>query len=182
MRQIQTQLLNIQHSIILMISVIVVSCSSVIEEAETMTELERLNKINPSGKYGKNLNIKIFSNLNDLLSNPSMYLNQDVLIKGEIVDVCPMRGCWIKVKDDISSNTLRVKVTDGLIVFPKSSIGHKVDVQGKFIALNFSEEQAIAWKIHLAEEKGITLNPEDVQIKQSDLVEYRINGTGAKIY
>jgi len=57
-----------------------------------------------------------------------------------------------------------------------------VDVQGKFIKLNFTEEQARNWKIHLAKEQGIALKPEDIDIYPTDLVEYRINGSGASIY
>ena len=54
--------------------------------------------------------------------------------------------------------------------------------QGRFAKLKFTEAQARNWKIHLAEEQGITLNPEDINITPEDLVEYRINGTGANIY
>ena len=93
-----------------------------------------------------------------------------------------MRGCWIKVKDDISDAIIRVKVTDGMIVFPLSSKGKQVDVQGKFIRLDFTEAQARNWKVHLAAEKGIVLKPEDVVLDPSDLLEYRIMGEGAQIY
>ena len=37
------------------------------------------------------------------------------------------------------------------------------------------------WKIHLAEEKGIELTSEDIELDASDLVEYRIKGLGAQI-
>ena len=57
-----------------------------------------------------------------------------------------------------------------------------MDIQGRFTKLEFTEVQAKNWKIHLAEEQGITLNPEDINITPEDLVEYRINGTGATIY
>ena len=77
---------------------------------------------------------------------------------------------------------IRIKVTDGNIVFPLSSIGHRVSVEGIFSQLNFSKEKAIQWKVHLAEEKGEILNPDSVIIEESDLIEYRINGLGAKIY
>mgnify|MGYP000657155886 FL=1 len=50
-----------------------------------------------------------------------------------------------------------------------------------FSKLDFTEEQAILWKIHLAEEKGIQLSSEDITLDASDLVEYRIQGLGAKI-
>ena len=110
------------------------------------------------------------------------YLGKDVLISGEIIEVCPMRGCWIRVKDNNSDLIIRVKVTDGLIVFPLSSKGKFIDVQGEFSKLDFTEEQAMKWKIHLAEEKGIALSPEDVVINPSDLLEYRVIGKGAQIY
>ena len=68
------------------------------------------------------------------------------------------------------------------IVFPLSSVGNKVFVEGEFSKLIFSEDQAKQWKIHLAEEKGQILDPDSVIIKDSDLVEYRIIGKGAEIY
>ena len=109
-------------------------------------------------------------------------MDKDVLISGEITEVCPMRGCWIDVKDINTEAHIRIKVTDGQIVFPLSAKGKFVDVQGKFTKLNFSKENAIKWKIHLAEEQSIKLNPENIKITPEDLVEYRINGTGANIY
>ena len=75
-----------------------------------------------------------------------------------------------------------VKVTDGEIVFPLSAKGKYVDVLGTFTKINFTEEQAKKWKIHLAEEQGIHLIPDEVEITAEDLVEYRINGKGANIY
>ena len=164
------------HGVILLTFILFISCSS------SMTELDKLNKKNPSGRYGEKNSLVEFSSLSKLLAEPNNYINKNVLVKGEIIDVCPMRGCWIKVKEDSTSNTIRVKVTDGIIVFPISAIGHKVDVEGKFVALNFSEDQARSWKVHLAEEKGILLNYDDVQIEESDLIEYRILGKSAKIY
>ena len=120
--------------------------------------------------------------ISTLLNEPNKYLGKDVLVSGTITEVCPMRGCWIDVKDVNTDSHIRIKVTDGQIVFPLSAKGKYVDVQGKFTKLNFTEEQAINWKIHLAEEQGVMLNYEDVKITPDDLVEYRINGTGANIY
>ena len=93
-----------------------------------------------------------------------------------------MRGCWIDVKDADTDANIRIKVTDGKIVFPISAKDKYVDVQGEFTKLEFTEEQARNWKIHLSLEQGITLNPEDVEITPEDLIEYRINGVGANIY
>ena len=133
----------------------------------------------------ENLGVKIsntnISPITELLNNPSIYLGNNVAINGKIVDVCPMMGCWIEVKDSYSEEVIRVKVKDGDIIFPKESKNKEVLVEGVFSKLDFTEEQAIQWKIHLAEEKGIQLSSEDITLDASDLVEYRIQGLGAKI-
>ena len=133
----------------------------------------------------ENLGIEIsntnISSITELLNNPSGYLGNNVTINGTIVDVCPMMGCWIEVKDFTSEEVIRVKVKDGDIIFPKESKNKEVLVEGVFSKLDFTEEQAIEWKIHLAEEKGIQLSLEDITLDASDLVEYRVQGLGAQI-
>ena len=146
------------------------------------SESDLLNKINPVGYYGEKIKLMNVSSLEKLFSSPTDYLNQSVLVNGEITEVCPMRGCWINVRDRNSDEEIRIKVTDGKIVFPLSAVGFSVKVQGVFSRINFTKKQAVQWKVHLAEEKGEILNPDSVEIKKSDLIEYRINGLGAQIY
>ena len=90
-----------------------------------------------------------------------------------------MRGCWIQISDDSIFGNIRVKVMDGEIIFPKSAKNHNVTLEGTFVRLELSKEQAINWKVHLEAEKGIELNPNDIVIKEEDYFEYRINCTGA---
>tara|TARA_B100001113_G_C20875233_1_gene520135 strand:- start:198 stop:674 length:477 start_codon:yes stop_codon:yes gene_type:complete len=131
--------------------------------------------------FGIEISNTVISPMKELFNNADGYLDKNVLIQGEIVDVCPMRGCWIEVKDFDSEKSIRVKVKDGEIVFPEDSKNKQVLVEGIFSKLIFTEEQAIKWKIHLAEEKGINLKEEDIELDASDLVEYRIKGLGAQI-
>ena len=147
-----------------------------------VSETDLLHKANPDGWYGKGISLTVKKKIGELLNAPEKYLKQDVLVSGEITEVCPMRGCWIDVKDMDTDSNIRIKVIDGQITFPLSAKGKYVDVQGKFIKLEFTKEQAIKWKIHLAEEQGITLNPKDIKITPEELVEYIINGVGANIY
>ena len=147
-----------------------------------LSEYDLLHKSNPIGKYGDKINLSESKKIEDLINNSENYLDKNVLISGEILEVCPMRGCWINVKNKDSNTNIRVKVTDGEIVFPLSAKGKNINVEGIFSKLEFSKEQAIKWKIHLAEEKGIELLPQDVIINPSDLIEYRIIGKAAKIY
>ena len=161
------------------ILIIVISLSSC---SEKLSETDLLNKTNPEGIYGKKINLETKSQIATLLETPQTYLGKDVLVTGQITEVCPMRGCWIDVKDLNTSSNIRIKVTDGKIVFPLSSKGKYVDIQGVFTKLEFTEGQAKNWKIHLAEEQGLSLNHEDIEISPEDLIEYRINGQGAIIY
>ena len=147
-----------------------------------LTEIELLNKKNPIGVYGSNIaSLENNINLHELLKNPENNLNKEIVVVGQIVDVCPMRGCWIDITDD-QENLIKVKVKDGEIVFPLSAINQKVKVYGQFIKLNYTEEQIINWKIHLEQEKGKFLHPDSVKVTELDLIEYRINALGAEIF
>ena len=145
------------------------------------SELELLNKPNPKGSYGNSLSDGIIKDVRQLLKNPDEYLNEEILAAGIIKEVCPMRGCWIQISDDSIFGNIRVKVTDGEIIFPKSAKNHNVIVEGTFVRLDLSKEQAVNWKVHLEAEKGIELNPNDIILKKEDYFEYRINCTGAVI-
>ena len=147
-----------------------------------LSETELLHKRNPIGFYGDKITNAQKKEISSLIHSPNEYIGKNVLISGKIIEVCPMRGCWMIVEDYNKKSQIRIKVLDGEIVFPLSSKGNCVNAFGKFTKLNFSEEQAINWKIHLAEEKGITLLPEDVILNTDDLIEYRINANGAKIF
>ena len=166
----------IKKLILVILSIFILGCS------QKETEADLLHKKDADGLYGSKITLADFQTIDDLLASPKQFIGQNVKITGEIIEVCPMRGCWISVKNNSSDKNIRVKVTDGQIVFPLSAKGKQVDVQGEFAQLEFSEEQARKWKVHLEREKGININPEDVQISESDLVEYRIVGKGAEIY
>ncbi|OUW20257.1 MAG: hypothetical protein CBD21_04505 [bacterium TMED161] len=159
-----------------LIQVIFIGCFS------TPTEQELLNKSNPNGIYGEKITLSEKQKINALILNEEKYLDENVFISGKIIEVCPMRGCWVKINDKSSNYNLRIKVTDGDIVFPLSAKGKQADIQGVFTKLEFSEDQARKWKMHLAEEKGIKLNLDEIVLDPSDLFEFRVNAHGTKIY
>ena len=166
---------SLRASLFIAIIIMQSSCST-----KTAEQTEDISKIS-SENFGIEISNTVISPMKELFNNADGYLDKNVLIQGEIVDVCPMRGCWIEVKDFDSEKSIRVKVKDGEIVFPEDSKNKQVLVEGIFSKLIFTEEQAIKWKIHLAEEKGINLKEEDIELDASDLVEYRIKGLGAQI-
>ena len=131
--------------------------------------------------YGDDFNYDSIQSISSLIDNPNQFLDKQIVTEGKIVDVCPMKGCWIEIKDSHSDQIIRVKVQDDVIIFPEDSKEKKVIVNGVFTKIEFTEDQAIKWKIHLAEEKGLKLEESDVTLDSSDLIEYRIKGLGAKI-
>ena len=131
--------------------------------------------------YGDDFNYDSIQSISSLIDNANQFLDKQIVTEGKIVDVCPMKGCWIEIKDSDSDQIIRVKVQDDVIIFPQDSKEKKVIVNGVFTKIEFTEDQAIKWKIHLAEEKGLKLEESDVTLDSSDLIEYRIKGLGAKI-
>ena len=131
--------------------------------------------------YGDDFNYDSIQSISSLIKNANKFLDKQIITEGNIVDVCPMKGCWIEIKDSDSDQIIRVKVQDDIIIFPQDSKGKKVIVNGVFKKIEFTKDLAIKWKIHLAEEKGLKLEESDVTLDSSDLIEYRIRGLGAKI-
>ena len=157
---------------------------SVLVNCDSSNKEERLlKKKNPIGFYGSAITKKEINDIRGIFSNPDLFIDEEILTKGKILEVCPMRGCWINICDpEYPNKTIRVKVVDGEIVFPLSSKGKNVNVQGFFDKIEFSSEQAKKWKIHLQEEKGIIVNPDSVIVESEDLIEYRIIGKGIQIF
>ena len=146
------------------------------------SEKDLLNKKNPIGVYGEALSGGPVSSIEELLSEPEKNIGNSILISGAISEVCPMRGCWIEVKDNNSKESIRIKVADGAIVFPLSAKGKNIIAEGQFSKLLLSETQARTWKVHLAAEKGIQLDTTKVILDDDDYYEYRLYAKAAKIF
>ena len=147
-----------------------------------ISEKDQLNKKNPIGFYGEALSDEPVFSVEELLSAPGKNVGNSVLINGVISEVCPMRGCWIQVKDNNSKESIRIKVADGAIVFPLSSKGKNVIAEGQFSKLVLSEKKAKYWKVHLAAEKGIELDTAKIILDEDDYYEYRLYSKAAKIF
>ena len=107
-------------------------------------------------------------------SDPDAWVGKTVQVEGSVADVCPKRGCWMDLKSGAS--TVRVKVDDGVIVFPKELIGRTAVAEGVFTRIELDREEAIAWFRHVAEEKGEPFDPASVAGPASL---YQLRGTGA---
>lgn len=140
-----------------------------------------LYKTNPAGFYGEPYKPKTKSDITYVLNNSNKLVDKVIEVNGMVNEVCPLRGCWVKIIGNNEKMSIRVKVKDGEIIFPLSAVGRMINVKGTLKKIVFTESQAIQWKIHLAEERGIKLDPQMVELKKEDLFEYRINCTSAQI-
>ncbi len=160
----------------IMLLLFITNCSR-----NTNKEKAALYKSDPAGVYGVQVDLEAVISIDQLLTHPDLYNDKEVLIEGKISAVCPMRGCWIDIKSAETNSELRLKVTDGEIVFPLSGEGRKIKAEGIFQKLELTHDQAVNRKIHFADEKGITLDPDSVRITNEDLTRYRVYVSGAVI-
>lgn len=115
--------------------------------------------------------------ISKILASPEAYTGKTVQVKGKISAVCEKMGCWTNIADD-SGKAIRVKVTDGEIVFPASAVGKTAVAEGKLRKLELTREQAVARARHEAEEQNRAFDPSSIR---SGATIYQIEGTGAAI-
>jgi len=94
-----------------------------------------------SETYGDGITLTEAVSIDTLLTNPDEFVGQTVRVDGVITAVCKKRGCWMQMTDSESGNGVRIKVEDGVIVFPYESMGHEASAQGVFEAIKLTPEQ-----------------------------------------
>lgn len=90
--------------------------------------------------FGKELTLTEKTSVAQILETPADYEGKKVLIEGTVVSVCEMRGCWIEVAAEEGYEKIRVKVEDGVIVFPMEAKGKKAVVEGEVYAVSPAHE------------------------------------------
>lgn len=120
-------------------------------------------------KLGAGVTLKESTPILSLVKAPADYVGKTVRIDGVATAVCAEMGCWMAVapEGDTSGTTVRLKVEDGVIVFPVSAKGKKVSAEGVF------EKVAAADAKEAAGEHA----KQDTKASQ----EYQIKATGAVI-
>jgi hypothetical protein len=91
--------------------------------------------------YGAGVTLTEAVAIDTLIANPDDYAGQKVRVDGVITGVCKKRGCWMQITDSESGNGIRIKVDDGVIVFPYTSMGHEASAEGTFEAIKLTPEQ-----------------------------------------
>jgi hypothetical protein len=127
---------------------------------------------------GKPLTLKEPMSIQELVSAPDQYLTKTVQVRGKVTDVCQMMGCWMELVEAGTAARVRIKVEDGVIVFPKDSVGKTVLAEGVFTKLEMTREQAIEQAKHEAEMNKRSFDPSTIK---GAVTIYQIQGTGAVV-
>lgn len=127
---------------------------------------------------GAPLLLKTQTPIAELLAKPARFVGRSVQVKGKITDVCQMMGCWMMLSDTATGASIRIKVNDGEIVFPKDSVGKMAVAEGSFQEIKLTHAQAVERAKHEAEEKGRKFDPASVK---GPVTIYQIQGAGAVI-
>ena len=116
----------------------------------------------------------------DILDRPETFVGRTVAVEGEVADVCQAAGCWLEMRAGDGRRTLKVKVEDGVMVFPKDSRGKRARAQGEVERLDLDREGYILHLAHEAHEQGRDFDEATVPAEGPYHV-YRIRGTGAEV-
>ena len=131
-----------------------------------------------AAEYGRPVTLEETTKVSEILDSPEQYLGREVKVEGMIVEVCARRGCWMELAGDRQYEKIRIKVDDGVIVFPLSARGKKALVQGRVEAISMSLDEARRFYAHQAEEKGTAFDPSTVT---GPVDFYQIRAAGAVI-
>lgn len=127
-------------------------------------------------KLGKPLTLTEPLTVAAVMEKPDAFVGKTVQVKGKVTEVCQMMGCWMNLVDPATNQSVRIKVTDGDIVFPKDAPGKMAIAEGKLAKIELTEKQARAAAKHEAEENGRKFDPKSVTGGKTI---YQIQGTGA---
>ncbi len=122
--------------------------------------------------YGKGVTLEKATGIDQLLADPQPWVGKTVRVDGVVTGVCEQRGCWMQVSNPETGKGIRIKVEDGVIVFPLTATGHRAAAEGVLEVVHVSPE---------AKEKAAAEGHTCAEHAEGE-VTYLIRGTGAVIY
>jgi hypothetical protein len=86
-----------------------------------------------------------------LIESPQEFVGKTIRVDGVATAVCEHMGCWMAIAPEAGEKgaAVRIKVEDGVIVFPVSAKGKKVSAEGVFEVVGKDEESKEAADEHV---------------------------------
>ena len=137
-----------------------------------------INALALDTKYGEGVNSHEAMLISELLDNADDYVGKTVRVEGTVVGVCSHRGCWANIASDREGELVRIKVADGVIVFPPELQGETVIAEGVWTANELDLETTKRVCAHNAEKAGKTFDEKSVT---ECMTVYQITCSGAEL-
>jgi len=128
--------------------------------------------------YGEPLSGSDTIPISVLMAASDEYVGKTVRVEGLITGVCEKRGCWMSLASDEEFQELRIKVDDGVIVFPIEAKGKRAIAEGVFSKIEMTLEQTLAYAKHHAEEHNEEYDPSTITEPRTY---FQVKATGAVI-
>lgn len=127
---------------------------------------------------GEGLKLSEATSIASILATPAEYAGKSVQVAGKVEAVCEMRGCWLQLATE-AGEELKVKVEDGVIVFPMASKGKPAVAEGVVETAVVSREEYLAAKLHIEHEGGPKVD--ESELGPGPFVNVQLRGTGAEV-
>src|SRR5690349_15231218 len=115
--------------------------------------------------YGTGVTLTETTSIREILARPDDFVGKKVRIEGPVLDVCPMKGCWMELgaaSKEGGPASLRIKVEDGVIAYPVTAKGKLAVAEGTVGALRMPRTQDVDGLAPGAVERGGKVDPASV--------------------
>jgi hypothetical protein len=97
-----------------------------------------------------------------ILADTGSYMDKTVTISVRIDGVCKKAGCWMEFVTDDNQHAMRVKVKDGVMVFPVSAKGKTGYATGTLTTRELNLKQTRSYFKREARKKGEAFDPSTI--------------------
>jgi hypothetical protein len=91
-----------------------------------------------AAKFGQPIGVTATTSLVDIAKAPASYRGKVIATEGTVTRVCQERGCWMAIKDD--SGTATVRMHGHTFFVPTTSSGKHARVQGTVVLMKDGHE------------------------------------------
>jgi hypothetical protein len=126
-------------------------------------------------KFGAGVSMTETTPIESVLAAPSTFAGKTLRVEGTVTAVCAHEGCWMALTPDGRADgpTIRLKVDDGVIVFPVTAKGRKAVAQGVFERVGGDPEGPEAASEHAKQSaKALSEASKNWQIKATGALVY----------
>ncbi|MCC5854522.1 MAG: DUF4920 domain-containing protein [Idiomarina sp.] len=96
-------------------------------------------------QFGEQVQNPSVTQVAEILQAPERYLDLTLSVSGVVTNSCEKEGCWMTLETG-NQGVFRIKVDDGVMVFPISARGRTAIATGTLSAVPLSDDRQAALK------------------------------------